>query len=177
VYPIDDLPLKSEAASREKEYESGTSGQDKKTKETSQVLKGALIHPEIARALAGAGHGAQVLIADGNYPISTGAVSTASRVYLNLAPGLVTAVDALQVVAQAIPIEAATVMHPVEGPEPPIFAEFRALLPGLSLQSLDRFAFYAAALQSDTCLVIATGEQRVYANILLTIGVIPPPAL
>jgi len=140
------------------------------------VLKGALIHPEIARALAGAGHGAQVLIADGNYPISTGAAPNAARVYLNLAPGLVTAVDVLRVVVQAIPIEAATVMHPAEGPEPPIFAEFRALLPGLSLQSLDRFAFYAAAPKPDTCLVIATGEQRIYANILLTIGVIPPPA-
>ena len=27
----------------------------------------------------------------------------------------------------------------------------------------------------DTAHVVATGEQRIYANILLTIGVVPPP--
>jgi len=32
-----------------------------------------------------------------------------------------------------------------------------------------------AGCKSDVALVIATGEQRIYANILLTIGVVPPP--
>ncbi len=139
------------------------------------MLKSALLHPEILRALAGAGHGAQVLIADGNYPASTQGGPHAARVYLNLAPGLLTATDVLRVLATAIPIEAAHVMLPADGSEPPIFAEFRRSLPaGMTLQSLDRFAFYAASCQPNVCLVIATGEQRVYANILLTIGVVPP---
>ena len=38
-----------------------------------------------------------------------------------------------------------------------------------------RFAFYDLCRDSDTALVIATGEQRIYANILLTVGVVPPP--
>ncbi len=139
------------------------------------MLKSALLHPEILRALGSAGHGAQVLIADGNYPFSTGAAPNAVRVFLNLAPGLVNATDALRVLASAIPIEAAQVMQPAEGPEPPIFDEFRQLLPvSLALQPLERFAFYAAASQPSVCLVIATGEQSIYANILLTIGVVPP---
>ena len=138
------------------------------------MLKGALLHPDILRALAGAGHGAQVLISDGNYPHSTGVAPTTTRVYLNLAPGLVNATDVLRVVATAIPIEAAHVMQTADGSEPGIFNEFRALLPGLSLQPVERFAFYAQASQPNTCLVIATGEQRVYANILLTIGVVAP---
>jgi L-fucose mutarotase len=37
-----------------------------------------------------------------------------------------------------------------------------------------RFEFYDEARSSDTALVIATGEQRVYANILLVIGVVAP---
>ena len=44
----------------------------------------------------------------------------------------------------------------------------------LTLGALGRFPFYAAARGSDVALVIATGEQRVYANLLLTIGVVPP---
>jgi L-fucose mutarotase len=140
------------------------------------LLKSALLHPDILRALAGAGHGSQVLIADGNYPASTGAAPNAARVYLNLSPGLISATDALRAIVTAIPIEAAHVMQTADGSEPPIFNEFRSLLPGsMALQSLERFAFYAAASQPSVCLVIATGEQRVYANILLTIGVVPPP--
>ena len=138
------------------------------------MLKGTLLHPDILRALAGAGHGAQVLISDGNYPHSTGVAPTTTRVYLNLAPGLVNATDVLRVVASAIPIEAAQVMQTADGSEPGIFNEFRALLPGLDLVPVERFSFYALASQPQTCLVIATGEQRVYANILLTIGVVAP---
>lgn len=139
------------------------------------MLKSQLLHPEILRALAGAGHGSQVLIADGNYPASTGAAPHAARVYLNLAPGLITATDALKALTTAIPIEAAQVMQTADGSEPAIFAEFRALLgEKLPLQPLERFTFYAAASQPPVCLVIATGEQRIYANILLTIGVVMP---
>jgi L-fucose mutarotase len=62
-----------------------------------------------------------------------------------------------------------------DGPEPPIFNEFRQLLStDMQLDPLERFAFYAAARDENVGLVIATGEERVYANILLTIGVIPP---
>jgi L-fucose mutarotase/ribose pyranase (RbsD/FucU family) len=32
----------------------------------------------------------------------------------------------------------------------------------------------ASARSPDLALVIATGEQRIYATILLTIGVVPP---
>nr|PZN32891.1 MAG: RbsD or FucU transport [Chloroflexota bacterium] len=138
------------------------------------MLRYRLIHPEILAALGTAGHGSQILIADGNYPFVTGSPPSARRVYLNLAPGLVNVTDVLAALADAVPIEAAHVMVPDTGPEPPIFAEFRALLPGLELQALGRFPFYEAARGPNTALVIATGERRVYANILLTIGVVPP---
>ncbi|NLA58032.1 MAG: RbsD or FucU transport [Firmicutes bacterium] len=140
------------------------------------MLRGALLHPEILSSLARAGHGSRVLIADGNYPFSTGANPAAHRVYLNLTPGIVSATDVLKALVTAIPIEAAHVMVPPEGPEPPIFTEFREILgEGLELQPLGRFEFYDAARGQDTALVVATGEQRIYANVLLTIGVVPPP--
>ncbi|MEN9937441.1 MAG: hypothetical protein RLZZ387_4020 [Chloroflexota bacterium] len=138
------------------------------------MLRYKLIHPEILAALGAAGHGSQVLIADGNYPFATGAPATARRVFLNLTPGLLTVTDVLAALADAIPVEAAHVMVPDSGPEPAIFEEFRAILPGTELQKIGRFPFYEAARGADTALVIATGERRVYANILLTIGVVPP---
>lgn len=139
------------------------------------MLTYPLLHPEILRALGEAGHGAQILIADGNYPLVTRSSPASRRVYLNLAPDMVKVTDVLAVLAAAVPVEAAHVMMPESGEEPSIFANFRALLPGLPLQSLGRFQFYDAARGPDLALAIATGERRIYANILLTIGVVPPP--
>jgi len=139
------------------------------------MLKTRLLHPEILQALGGAGHGSKVLVADGNYPFGTGGPAEAARVHLNLAPGLVQVTDVLKVLVESIPIEAAEVMRPAEGPEPEIFAEFRHVLgPAVPLRSLGRLEFYDVARQRDTALVIATGEQRIYANLLLTIGVVMP---
>lgn len=138
------------------------------------MLKTGLLHPEILRALGEAGHGAQVLIADGNYPLLTRTSPAAHRVHLNLAPGLVTVTDVLGVLVGAIPIEAAHVMGPDSGEEPGIFADFRRMLPDAPLQRLGRFQFYDMARSPDLALAISTGEQRIYANILLTIGVVMP---
>ena len=139
------------------------------------MLKTTLLHPEILAALAANGHGSRVLITDGNYPHTTGSNFAAKRVFLNLAPDLLKATDVLAAVASAIPIEAAYVMRTASGEEPTIWGEFRALLPGLELSPIERFAFYENGRGTDVALVIATGETRIYANILLTIGVYIAP--
>ncbi len=136
------------------------------------MLKTKLIHPDILDALAAAGHGSKVLITDGNYPASTKLGENASLVYLNLSPGRPTVTEVLEVLLSAIPVEDAAVMTPESGPEPGIFREFRALLPELELTKYDRFEFYEEASGPDTCLQIVTGEQRIYANLLLTLGVV-----
>jgi L-fucose mutarotase len=137
------------------------------------MLRYQLTHPTILAALASAGHGSRVLISDGHYPHTTGANPAAERVYLNLSPDRLLVTEVLDALIDAVPIESATVMSPPpEDPEPAIFADFRAALSALpGLDALDRFAFYAAARTADTALVIATGDRRTYANLLLTLGV------
>lgn len=136
------------------------------------MLKTRLLHPEILGVLATAGHGARVLIADANYPFGTAARTDVPRVYLNLAPDLLKVTAVLEVLKDTIPIDAAHVMQPDAAAEPQIFSEFRQLLPGIPLAKLGRFEFYSAAREPDLALLIATGECRIYANILLTIGVL-----
>lgn len=140
------------------------------------MLRYGLIHPEILSALAASGHGAQVLLADGHYPASTAIGPAAQQVWLNLAPGKLTVTDVLEVLVGAIAIEAATVMRPPDtDPEPESFADFRRVLSdGPQLDTMDRFAFYDAARSDNLSLVIATGDVRTYANVLLTIGVAVP---
>ncbi len=149
------------------------------------MLRGRLLHPELLRALGAAGHGAKVLLADGNYPLSTRTPAIAARVFLNLAPGVLTVTEVLDVLVDAIPIEAAEVMVPDGGPEPPVFEELRRILARattaagsgprqLELTRLGRDAFYAAASDPVVAVAVATGERRIYANVLLTIGVVSP---
>ncbi|HDR52679.1 MAG TPA: RbsD or FucU transport [Mariniphaga anaerophila] len=137
------------------------------------MLKTKLIHPEILQALGSNGHGAKVLISDGNYPATTGAPQTAKKVFLNLAPGMLSVIDVLKVISEAIPVESALVMTPPDGEEQPVYREFKEILgAGIPLVSTKRFEFYAEVKSPDTCMVIATGEIRRFANILLTIGVV-----
>lgn len=137
------------------------------------MLKTPLLHPEILSALGGAGHGAGVLIADGNYPFSTEAPVTARRVFLNLRRGLVSVPDVLQVLVATIPIESATLMAPADGSRLELHETMRTMLPANTAVVLQpRLEFYAAAKSPATALVIATGEERRFANVLLTIGVI-----
>jgi L-fucose mutarotase len=138
------------------------------------MLKQRLTHPDILSALAASGHGSKVLITDGNYPASTMVGENADLVYLNLAPGKPTVTEVLDILLTAIPVEEAAVMTPDEGPEPLIFQEFRSLMPDIPLTKYERFEFYEEASGPDTCLQIVTGEQRIYANLLLTVGVVKP---
>ena len=136
------------------------------------MLTFPLLHPPLIRALAAAGHGSQILIADGNYPHSTGAAPTAERVFLNLRPGLLDVDAILDVIAQAVPIESASVMVPPDGGTVPAHEGYKArLAEGVPFSELGRFEFYAASRSSDVAVLVASADQRIYANLLLTVGV------
>ena len=134
------------------------------------MLKGNLIHPDIMAALALCGHGDKVLIADGNYPLDSN-TEEAENVYLGLTPGLPTVTQVLEAIQSVVNIEKAEVMDPGDGSIPAIFEEFQARLGGMELDKLERYPFYDACCKPGVRLAISTGEQRTFANLLLTIGV------
>lgn len=143
------------------------------------MITGRLLHPGLLAALAGAGHGSRVLIADALYPHSTGANPAAERVHLNLRPGLVAAAEVLQLVAQTVPLETAAYMETAEGGISEPVEEYQAILADhrhaggqeLTWSGAERHEFYRLCRSQDLCLLVATGETRPYANLLLTIGV------
>lgn len=136
------------------------------------MLRYKLLHPQILQALASAGHGSQVLIADGNYPVATLTPPHCTRVFLNLAPGMVRVTDVLEVLLGAIAVEDVILMQPDDGSTPPILPDVERLVQGVPIKKVERFEFYSAAGRPSVSLAIATGEERLYANVLLTIGVV-----
>ena len=134
------------------------------------MLKGNLIHPDLMAALALCGHGDKVLIADGNYPLDS-KTGDAEKIYLGLKPGLPTVTDVLEAIQSVINIEKAEVMEPGDGSTPEIFGQFQSMLGGMELDKLGRYEFYDACCLPGVRVAISTGEQRTFANILITVGV------
>ena len=148
------------------------------------MLKHTLLHPEINRILGRAGHHSKILIADGNYPAYNTLGPRAELVCLNLAPGIVTCSQVLEALLTAIPVEAANTMGiPADDPyalqgDPPVWEEYRRLFRAagcpVELQPIQKWDFYEAVASRDHVLTIQTGDQALWANLLLTIGVRRP---
>jgi L-fucose mutarotase len=144
------------------------------------MLKHQLIHPKINEVLGCAGHHATILIADGNYPASTKKGPHAELVCLNLSPGVVTVAQVLRAVLSAVPVDQINTMGiPAEDPyaqqgEPPVWNEYRKLLKlsrlKIKLQPILKWEFYEQVESRDHVLTIQTGDQALWANVLLTVG-------
>lgn len=144
------------------------------------MLNHHLIHPEINAILGRAGHHAKILIADGNYPVSTKKGPNAQVVCLNLSPGVVTCCQALEALLSAVVVdEIHTMGIPSDDPyaqkgEPPVWHEYRQIIQktGLELQlnPILKWEFYDAVISVDHVLTVQTGDQALWANLLLTIG-------
>ena len=141
------------------------------------MLRFPLLHPPLLAALGAAGHGGRVLLADANYSHSTNVSPAATLIHLNLRPGLVTVDQVLEPVLAAVPVESVAVMRPDDGSTPAVFARYREMLgDDLPLQPLGRMDFYAQCREPDLAVCVATGDNRLYANVLLTIGYVAPAA-
>lgn len=135
------------------------------------MLKTPIIHPELLSVLAKCGHKAQILIADANYSFVTNSSPSAQIVYLNFTPGTIPSTEILSGLEPLIAIESAAMMAWPEEFENTIYPEYKALLPkDTPIDLVERHAFYSAVKSPDTLLVIATGETRRFANLLLTVG-------
>ena len=145
------------------------------------MLKHQLLHPKINEVLGRAGHHAQILIADGNYPASTKRGPHAELVCLNLSPGVVTVAQVFKALLSAVPIDKVNTMGiPPDDPyaqkgDPPVWAEYRQILKeaglNLQLEPIQKWDFYQAVASPDHVLTIQTADQALWANLLLSVGV------
>jgi L-fucose mutarotase len=135
------------------------------------MIKTEIIHPDLLQALAQCGHKANILIADAKYSFLTNSSPRARIIYLNFSPGLISSVVILQKMLGFINIEKAVLMSCPDDFDNTIAREYRTLLAeSTAVEYVTREAFYALAKSSDTLLVVASGETRRFANILLTVG-------
>ena len=143
------------------------------------MLKGidSLISPELLQILAGMGHGDELAVVDANFP-----ATTMARRLVRLDGA--TATRALEAVLSLLPLDdfveaPVAVMQVVGDPNtiPEVVKEFHQVAEAaegkkVMMERIDRFAFYERVKAAYA--VVATGEGRLYGNVLVKKGVIRP---
>lgn len=133
-----------------------------------------LLGPDLLHALRSLGHGDELVVADANFP----AHSLGPRV---VRLDGVDAVAAAEAILTHLPLDhfaegAAYRMEVVGDPQAVpevcrLFAETIGRLAGnFPVRGIERFAFYERARRAQ--LIVATGERRLYGNLILKTGVL-----
>ena len=141
------------------------------------MLKGIspLLSADLLHVLASMGHGDEIVLADANFPAATHAKRLLRMPGIN-APAILDAVLSVMPLDDFV-AQAALTMQVVgdAAARPPAVLDFDAVLHqhgcGPSA-ALERFAFYERAAQAFA--IVASGETRIYGNILLKKGVVRP---
>lgn len=133
-----------------------------------------IISPDLLKILCEMGHGDEIVIADGNFP------SAANANILIRADGI-SACDMLDAVLELFPLDQYdsnnfVLMQKCEGDtaDTDIWNEYAEILkkyePEAEISFEERFAYYERAEKAYA--IIATGEEKQYANVILKKGCI-----
>lgn len=134
-----------------------------------------ILSPEFVKILMEMGHGDEIVIADGNFP----AEAIGKRVVRCDGHGVPELLDA---VMQLFPLDTYTdkpvmLMEVVKGDPvvPTIWEDYKKIISkyepeNCRIEMIERFAFYERA--KTAYAVVATGEEAIYANIILKKGVV-----
>lgn len=134
-----------------------------------------ILSPELVKILMEMGHGDEIVIADGNFPSET----IGKRVVRCDGHGVPELLDAIM---KLFPLDTYTdkpvmLMEVVPGDPvvPTIWDEYKSIInkyepENCKIEMIERFAFYERA--KTAYAVVATGEEAIYANIILKKGVV-----
>ena len=142
-----------------------------------------MLSPELIYLLARMGHGDTIVFGDANFPSASVSkagpelvradgmsIPTLLEATLKLFP-LDTYVAAPVGLMQVVPDDVK------RGLKPPVWNEYRSIVNKaegreVEFEMIERFEFYERAKKAFA--IVATGEQALYGNILLTKGALPP---
>lgn len=129
------------------------------------------LSPDLVKVLMEMGHGDEIVLADGNYPAASNAKKLIRCDGLAM-PQLLKSILELFPLDQYVEKPVA-LMAVTEGDEtkPAIWEEYKSLIDqGVSIELIERQAFYERGKQAYA--IVATGEEAIYANILLKKGIV-----
>jgi len=141
------------------------------------MLKGIpkIISPELMKVLMEMGHSDEIVIADGNFPAGTCASNYLVRCDGHNVPEILDAILNLFPLDPYVEAPVA-LMEVVPGDKivPVIWDQYEEIIKkhekNIKIENIERFAFYERAKKAYA--IVATGEEALYANIILKKGVV-----
>lgn len=144
------------------------------------MLKGipTILSPQLLKVLCEMGHGDMLVIGDGNFPAETiGKDAIVIRMDGHGVPEILDAILKLYPLDTYVD-KAVNLMEVVPGDpvETPIWDEYKDIVAKYDVRGtaaighIERFAFYEEAKKAYA--IVATSEKALYANIILTKGVV-----
>jgi len=143
------------------------------------MLKGVdpLLGPELLAILRAMGHGDEIVVADANFPSRSLAKRLVRADGID-APRMVGAIVSLMPLDDFVAAAFRMAVVNAAADIPPITHEFESVLQqageARAIEPIERQAFYERARSAFA--IVATGETRLYGNLILKKGVIRPDA-
>lgn len=129
------------------------------------------LSPELLKILMEMGHGDEIVIADGNYPAASNARNLVRCDGLGV-PELLTSIMELLPLDQYVEKSVALMAVAIgDDTVPEIWEEYKAIIQNDTvIEMMERQEFYERGKKAYA--IVATGEEAIYANILLKKGVV-----
>jgi D-ribose pyranase len=136
------------------------------------MKRGAILHPELSRAVASLGHGDALVIADAGLPIPPGV----PRIDLAFAAGKPAFLDVLEAVLAEMEVERAVLAEEARSASPAFHGRLEArlaALPKVGPRGVEHVPHEELKrLTRSAVAVVRTGEFTPYANVVLHSGVV-----
>lgn len=133
------------------------------------------ISPELMKVLMEMGHGDEIVLADGNFPAASHAKTLIRLDGQNMPLVLKSILEFFPLDTYVDSAFNLMATAPTDDFKPEIWSEYEEILKSstaenIKIDALERFEFYERGKQAYA--IVATGEEAIYANILLRKGVV-----
>ena len=132
------------------------------------MKKGGILHSELARIVAGMGHGDKLVVCDSGFPIPHG--KPVADVILTVGvPGVV---QTLTTILQELHIEGVIVAEEVERRCVTMFRQIQNAAGPVPLKKISHEEFKQLTRNENNISFVRTGEATPFANVILVAGVL-----
>ena len=132
------------------------------------MKKSGILHSELARIVAGMGHGDKLVVCDSGYPIPHG--KPVADVILTVGvPGVV---QTLTTILQELHIEGVIVAEEMERRSPLMFQQVQSVMGSVPIKKISHEEFKQLTRSENNISFVRTGEATPFANVLLVAGVV-----
>src|SRR5512140_1021200 len=132
------------------------------------MKKSGILHSDLARIVAGIGHGDMLCVCDSGFPIPHNRPVADLILTLNIP----TIPDTLNVILQELKVEQAIITHEMVNVSNPMYRKIHSLLGSVPIKKISHERFKQLTRTAPNISFVRTGEATKFSNFILVAGVV-----